>query len=183
MSPFHLPSTREDEQTIYLLRRHWFAIIPVIIGFIIVLILPFAAYAYIRFQYPEFFSIQSRLALFIVGTSLFFLYTWLFLYQNFIDWILDIWIVTNYRIVNIEQKGLFGRTMSELMLYNVQDVTSEINGFIPTMLNYGAVRIQSAGEASRFDFEDIEHPTVIAKRILELADMRRVEHQREGNRV
>lgn len=177
----NIPGSRPDEKTVFFLRRHWFSMIPVIIGFLVVLILPFAVYYIVNAQIPTFFSGPGKLDLYILGASMFFLYAWLFLFQNFIDWYLDIWIVTNYRIINIEQHGLFGRTMSELMLYNVQDVTSEIKGFIHTIFDYGVIHIQTAGETKRFEFEDIEHPNHVAKRVLELAHVRRIEHQRKGN--
>ncbi len=177
----NLPGARPDEQTVFFLRRHWFVMIPVFLGFLVVLALPYAVYAIVNAQSPLFFAVEGRFTLYVLGASMFFLYAWLFLFQNFIDWYLDIWIVTNYRIINIEQHGLFGRTMSELMLYNVQDVTSEIKGFIHTMFDYGVIHIQTAGETKRFEFEDIEHPNHVAKRVLELAHVRKIQHQRKGN--
>ncbi|MBD3251701.1 PH domain-containing protein [Candidatus Uhrbacteria bacterium] len=177
----NIPGSRPDEQTIFFLRRHWFVMIPVILGFLVVLILPVAVYYIIRAQIPGYFDTDANFTLYVLGASMFFLYAWLFLFQNFIDWYLDIWIVTNYRIINIEQVGLFGRTMSELMLYNVQDVTSEINGFIRTIFDYGVIHIQTAGETKRFEFEEIAHPNHVAKRVLELAHVRRIEHMRQGN--
>lgn len=166
-----------EEEVVFFLRSHWFEIIPIIFGFFVVLILPFAAYAAIQFTHPEFFEIQTNFILSIIGASIFFLYAWLFLFQNFADWYLDIWIVTNQRIVNIEQRGLFGRVMSELMLYNVQDVTSEVKGFIPSMFDYGGVHIQTSAEKTRFQFDNVEHPSFIAKRVLELATEQREKQQ------
>lgn len=177
----NIPGSRPGEETIFFMRRHWFVMIPVLLGFAVILALPFGVYYVINLQNPLFFAVEGRFTLYVLGASIFFLYAWLFLFQNFIDWYLDIWIVTNYRIINIEQVGLFGRTMSELMLYNVQDVTSEIRGFIRTMFDYGHIHIQTAGEAQKFQFEDIEHPNHVAKRVLELAHVRRIEHQRQGN--
>jgi hypothetical protein len=160
---------QENERTIFFLRRHWLTVLPLIIGFIFATILPFAVYAVIRYRTPDFFLDPSRFALFILAASMFFLFAWLFLFQNFIDWYLDMWIVTDRRIVNVEQHGLFGRTVSELMLYNVQDVTSQIQGFVRTMVDYGDIEIQTSGERVRFTFDSIPHPNHIAKRILELA--------------
>ena len=40
------------------------------------------------------------------------------------------WIITNDRILDIEQHGLFARTVSELRLHRVQDVTAEIKALI-----------------------------------------------------
>jgi uncharacterized membrane protein YdbT with pleckstrin-like domain len=177
----NIPGSEPDEQTVFFLRRHWFKMIPVLVCFLLALALPFAAYAAVKMRIPDFFESPGALPLYVLGASIFFLYAWLFLFQSFIDWYLDIWIVTNYRIINIEQIGLFGRTTSELMLYNVQDVTSDIKGFIRTILDFGTIHIQTAGETKRFEFEDIEHPNHVAKRVLELAHVRRIEHQRKGN--
>jgi hypothetical protein len=168
---------RPEEEIIFFLRRHWFAILPLLFGFGFVLIIPFAAYFGLLFLQPEFLAVKTNFILFLLGASIFFLYAWLFLFQNFADWYLDVWIVTNQRIVNIEQRGLFGRVMSELMLYNIQDVTSEIKGFIPSMLDFGTVQIQTAAEKSQFHFEEVDHPSYIAKRILELASQQRTEKQ------
>lgn len=168
---------RPEEEIVFFLRSHWFEIIPLIFGFIVVLILPFAAYIGLQFFQPEMISVQANFIFFLLGASIFFLYAWLFLFQNFADWYLDVWIVTNQRIINIEQRGLFGRVMSELMLYNVQDVTSEIKGFIPSMFDYGTVHIQTAAEARRFTFDNVEHPSFVAKRVLELATEERMKQQ------
>jgi hypothetical protein len=60
------------------------------------------------------------------------------------------------------------------MLYNVQDVTSEINGFIHTIFGYGRIEIQCSAEKERFIFEIIPQPNHVAKRILELAAAQRM---------
>ncbi|GMU25143.1 MAG: hypothetical protein AMXMBFR16_00480 [Candidatus Uhrbacteria bacterium] len=177
----NLPTSRPGEENIFFLRRHWFVLIPILIAFAVALSLPFAVYALLHIQYPLFFQVPERFTLYVLGSSMFFLYAWLFLFQNYIDWFLDIWIVTNHRIINIEQHGLFGRTMSELMLYNVQDVTSEVKGIIHTLFDYGVIHIQTAAETTRFVFEDIPHPNHVAKRVIELANEARVQHEREGN--
>ncbi len=163
----------ENERTIFFLRRHWFTVSPVLFGFVVALLIPFGAYAFFTYRMPELFADPAHVALFVLGASMFFLYAWLFLFMNFLDWFLDIWIVTDHRIVNIEQSGLFGRTMSELMLYNVQDVTSEVKGFLHTIFNYGRIEIETAAEKERFIFDNVPHPDHLAKRILELAGQQR----------
>lgn len=176
----HLPGAAAGEQTILLLRRHWVTLVPLIFSLLIVLALPAAAYFGAQILSPTLLEDQVRAVLFALGASAFFLFTWLFLYQNFIDYYLDMWIVTNDRILNIEQHGLFARTVSELRLHRVQDVTAEIRGFTRTMLDYGDVYIETAGEQQRFHFEQIPHPNAVAKKILDLADEERKEHLEEA---
>jgi uncharacterized membrane protein YdbT with pleckstrin-like domain len=93
---------------------------------------------------------------------------WLFFIATVIDYYLDLWLVTNYRVVNVEQHSLFSRTISELDLAKVQDITSEIKGVIPSIFNFGDVHIQTAGEKERFIFEQVPHAHDIRKKILDL---------------
>lgn len=168
----HLPgsSPSQQEQTKAILRRHWVTLISLAVSFVLVLFLPLIVISGIQFISPSFFDDPTRTTLLILGLSIFFLYAWLFLFQNYIDYHLDVWIVTDHRILNIEQHGLFARTVSELRLYRVQDVTAEVKGFLHTMLDFGDVFIQTAGEKERFQFEDIPHPNQVAKMILDLAE-------------
>lgn len=175
----HLPNARSDERIVALLRRHWMDLLSLGFSFILVLLLPFIAYAFIQFVRPDFFEDPVRTTLLVLGLSIFFLYAWLFLFQHYIDYHLDTWIVTNKRILNIEQHGLFARTVSELRLHRVQDVTAEVHGFVRTMMDFGDVYIQTAGEKERFEFEDIPHPNEVAKMILDLADEDRKEQLEE----
>ena len=74
------------------------------------------------------------------------------------DYFLDMWIVTNERIINIEQRGLFSRVVSEMRLNQVQDISSHTHGFLETFLTYGDVTIQTAGEKLQFHFKNIDNP-------------------------
>jgi hypothetical protein len=79
-----------------------------------------------------------------------------------------VWIVTNERIVNIEQLGLFSRDVSELELENVQDMTVEVLGIIPTFLNYGNLYVQTAAEKERFVFRHVPNPYAIKDLVMNL---------------
>lgn len=94
-----------------------------------------------------------------------------FFHALFIDYYLDIWIVTNDRIIDIHQSGLFKRTIAELDLKQVQDVTSQTVGFFGTMFNYGNVGIQTAGAKQKFDFQNVPKPHDIRGELLKLAEL------------
>jgi hypothetical protein len=89
------------------------------------------------------------------------------------------WVITNERIINIEQEGLFKRTTSELDLASVQDATSEVRGFLQTMFSYGNVFVQTAGEKGRFHFKNIPYPERIQEVVMRLVqeDKQRVVKQ------
>ena len=97
---------------------------------------------------------------------------------------LDTWIITNERIINIEQEGLFNRTASELDLAAVQDTTAEIRGILQTLFTYGQVYVQTAGEKGRFHFKNIDNPEHVKELITRLVedDKRRIAMLGAGGR-
>jgi membrane protein YdbS with pleckstrin-like domain len=75
-------------------------------------------------------------------------------------------IVTDRNITQILQYGLFSRKVSQLNMVNVEDVTFAQNGFLPTLLGYGELSIETAGEQSNFSFIYCPRPGYYAKIIL-----------------
>jgi uncharacterized membrane protein YdbT with pleckstrin-like domain len=176
----HLPNPIADESLVYSLRRHPITLLTLALGYGVLLIFPFAAWWYLSTYSSATLEDARLVAVIVMGSSAFFLFAWLFLFQNFLDYQLDMWIVTTRRILNIEQTGLFSRTVSELRMYRIQDVTATVSGVLHTVFDYGDVEIQTAGEKVRFVFEEIPHPNAVAKKILELSECDRREHLDEA---
>ncbi len=76
-------------------------------------------------------------------------------------------IITDRNITQILQYGLFSRKVSQLNIVNVEDVTAVQHGLIPTLLNYGVLKIETAGEQSNFHFAFCPNSGYVAKLILE----------------
>ncbi len=99
------------------------------------------------------------------------LYSMLLLLALFLIWMhyyLNVQIVTNLRIVDIDQVGLFSHVISELHIENIEDVTSETNGILGNVFNYGMVFVQTAGSRERFEFNNVPEPSHINKLLLDL---------------
>jgi len=122
--------------------------------------------------------LTNPVAMAIVGTlgSIYYLGIWLFFFSTVLDYYLDIWVLTNDRLIAVEQEGLFSRTISEMDLWLVQDVTSEIKGIGATIFSYGKLSVQTAGKEERFHFEDCHNPNAIRQKILALAEEDRKYH-------
>ena len=177
----HLPNALPDEKLVYFLRRHWIARLFLYLAFFVILVAPFVTIWYLNTFQPGLLSPDQPMGIILVlGGSIFFLFAWLFLFQNYMDYHLDIWVVTNRRILNTEQTGLFGRTVSELRLYRIQDVTATVHGMLHTFFDFGDVEIQTAGEKERFRFEEVPEPNIVAKAILDLSEIDRREHLDEA---
>lgn len=76
-------------------------------------------------------------------------------------------ILTDRNITQILQFGLFNRKVSQLNMNNVEDVTAVQDGFLPTIFNYGTLKIETAGEQVNFHFTFCPNAGYHAKVILD----------------
>lgn len=164
----HLIKQKSYEHVVLLLRTDAIIFIGFSLLFGFMLALPVGVYALFATLLPEVFTHPVWYPALVLIGSLYYLSVWLFFFTVFVDYYLDVWLVTNDRVVNILQHGLFARTISELDLYKVQDVTSEVKGFFQTMFNFGDVYIQTAGSVGRFVFHNIPDPHAVRTRIVDL---------------
>ncbi len=169
------PGQRENEKVVLFIRKHWISFIPVLLLITMMIILPIFAY----FAITKTLSIELSpfvLKEVILGYSGYVLLVITFYLVGWIDYYFDVLIVTNERLVNIEQNGLFNRHISELDLLRIQNVSSNIKGIVPTIFNYGSMIVQTAGEhsleethieSSDFTMEAAPNPQKIAQIIME----------------
>jgi hypothetical protein len=164
---YHFKGQHQNEQIIKIVRRHWFNVLQqFLIFFAIILVLIIAAA--ITPSITEDFSISQFSNIFIFAESTIAILVWIFMFFVWIDYYFDVWIITDERIVNIEQKGLFSRAVSELEFSKIQDVSTDVKGVIPTVLNFGEVYVQTAGTAGKFVFHKIPDPYHIKAIIMNL---------------
>ncbi|MEA3249147.1 MAG: PH domain-containing protein [Patescibacteria group bacterium] len=161
---------KPEEKVIFYLRRHIIVFIGGMLLISLMAIIPIGAYFGVMKYYPQLFQRELIGPAIMLAASAYYFWVLLFFFANFVDYYLDAWVVTNDRILNIEQKGLFNRTVSELDLLNIQDITSEIHGVFPFFFGYGNVQIQTAAEQGRFVFEQIPKPEEVRKRLLTLVE-------------
>jgi uncharacterized membrane protein YdbT with pleckstrin-like domain len=151
---YHFPNQKPNEQILLFYRRHWITVVKIILFSAVLACVPIFLYIFLANTYADFNS-PAFAGMYVLVNSAYALFIILFTFSNFIDYYLDVWIVTNMRIINIEQRGLFSRELSEKDLGRMQDISSEVKGFFATFLNYGDVQIQTAGVEQHFVFRQI----------------------------
>lgn len=157
------------EKIEYIIRRHWITFVPTILFLLVLTIVPAGVYwLFIQglskyLQNPVYYTAGVLLA------SIYYLSVILFFYTYFVEFHLDLWFVTNDRLLDIQQKTIFARTVSEVDLYQIQDVTSEVHGIFPSIFNYGNIILQTAGPVPKFIFRNISNPHKLRREILSLA--------------
>ena len=150
-------------------RRHLITFIPTLLFFIAVALVPVGLFFLIQNIFPFFLTSTIIYPLLILLASLFYLSVLLFFYTSFIEFYLDLHIITNDRMVDVEQITLFARKIVEVDLYQIQDVSSEIKGFFATIFKYGTVQVQTAGSIPKFTMQNIPDPHGLRRLILDLA--------------
>ena len=147
----------DDNETILLyVRKHWILFAVHIIPLLLLAILPIIFPALVDFFLPQSLERFQNAGWALYCMWLTILWVWGFLLWT--EHYLDVWILTDRKIISADQKSLFNRHMSTLELEKIQDISIEVNGFIQTMFGYGTIRVQTAGEIRRFALENAYHP-------------------------
>jgi len=175
----HIPNRQKGEKLVLFLRRHWLIFLGYLVFYIFLAAIPFGIYYFLKINYSEYLTDQIIYPFLLLLASLYYLYILLFLYHAFLDYNLDVWIVTNKRIINIEQKGLFNREVAKHELSKIQDVTGMQKGVLQSIFKFGDVHIQTAGEIQRFVFYQIPNPFKVVKIINHLLE--EIDEKRHGN--
>lgn len=165
-SHINFEGKREGEKIIVFTRRHWFVLFSTFFGGFLMSLLPFIIVilgAKILVQY----NLSAILTLF---WSLYIMSIWYFVFYKLTMYVLDTWIVTDQRVIDIMQIRFFSRKVSELNLESIQDISVNTNGIIQSYFSYGNVEIQTAAAAQRFLFEEVPHPLDIKDKIMEAAN-------------
>lgn len=161
------PSQQEGEEIYMVIREHWVHLllkILVWVFFAVVLVL-FNRFAHT--YVPGLF--EGRFGqITLLFTQVYTLFLVLSLFLIFVFYYLNLQVITNLRVVDIDQVGLFSHTVSELHIDKIEDVTSETNGILGTIFNYGNVFVQTAATIERFEFNNVPNPAGIEKQILDL---------------
>lgn len=163
-----IPSRQPGEKLVLFLRRHWILLVSRWFIFAGLALIPVGFYAFIYYNYPWILEHIFLYPLLLILASSYYLFILLFFFNSFIDYYLDVWIVTDQRIINIEQRGMFNREIAEHDLDKIQDVSGIQKGFFQTLFSYGDVHVQTAGEIQRFIFRQVDNPFDVVRRINKL---------------
>jgi len=163
----------KTEKILRLVRKHWFVLLGDIIVLVVFIALPVIFLVGWNALNISSFISYSGSPLYVAG---FFLFAWLFLvwivgWHMWTDYYLDVFIITDKRIFDITQYGLFRRTSSSFRLDRIQNITVEMSGIIQTLLDFGTIRLETAGEREDFVAHFIARPYELKKTINEMQDV------------
>ncbi len=163
----HFDTQTDEEQIIFLLRKHLITNIPWLILTLFLILVP-------PIILPLIF-VHGLLPLFPANFVLVFNIFWYlavfgFALVNFISWYFNVYIVTNERIIDVDFIQLLYKQMSSTRIGRIQDLTYKLGGVVRAIFDYGDVFIQTAGDEPNFDFEAVPHPEQVVRTLSELTE-------------
>lgn len=165
-----------NEIVLKVVRKHWFVILAELFGSFILSLAPFfilLIMVLIPNLLPVSFHLETHLPFVVYGISFWLLFAILTGFTTWTHYYLDLWIITDRRIIVIDQVQFFNRKVSSFRLERLQDIKVSIDGVIPTFLNFGTMRAQTASAAeSNFMSTGLPDPRGLQSTIQKAMDNR-----------
>jgi len=158
---FHIEDVlqlKDREEVRHVTRRHVLTMFPGLLLALVLIVIPFFL------MFPLFSWGMLGVVLFFIavllgiGTAV----------RTLLLWDADILIVSNLRLVDVDQRGMFSRIVSEAPLDAVQDVSWSRKGIFQTIFRMGNIKVQTAGATANIEAHLIPHPEQVHELINEL---------------
>lgn len=159
------PNQRDNEKVFIITRRHYIEFIKYFVIFIFLIIIPIVMFLTAIITTPGILvsiGVLGRDFLVLFACS-YYLLVITFFATSWVSYYYDMFIVTDTRIIEISQKGLFNRESYELLFEQIEDVTTRESGFLYTALEAGDVDIQTAGSQRNFEIYRIPKPYIVSE--------------------
>lgn len=146
-----------DEKIVLEVRRHWFMFFLQTLYLAVFIAVPLGFWA--ALAYTNTFIVNPELLpIFNLIAAAWLLMVWMVFFINWTNFYLDAWLITNKRIIDIEQYALFNREVGDFRIDNIQNITINVEGVIATLLNFGDVLVETAAENKNCLIKDAPHP-------------------------
>jgi hypothetical protein len=144
--PLEFEGQHEDEQLLFTFRNH---IIAMRKGFYFLLI-PFVISSIPALVWPgELQWLWAALGGLLLGMAL-FAYHWM-------GWYFSVYIVTDQRLRQVTQRGFFGKSVIDLGISKIQNISYNVPGFSAAVFGFGTIVVQTY--VGDLVLDKIEHPS------------------------
>lgn len=156
-----------DEKLLAIIKKHPFGLIKMYAQALLGLFAGVAVVLFVlpemvsRDENPEVYSLIALVAVIVLVIIALILLVATFIYNQ------SKIVLTDKTITQTLQLTLFNRKVSQLAVSSIEDVTASKAGIFPTLLDYGRLLVETAGEQENFHFDYCPKPDHYAKLILE----------------
>ena len=158
---FKHPELESGEKVYLVLHRHWIVFVKLVVIIFLMAIIPPIVY----FLLGVLDNLSVPVTFLAVFGGIYYLMLTCILMTNWIDYYCDLFIITDRRIINIEQSALFNYKTSELLFGQIIDITAEKDGFLPMMFGFGSISIKTAAHSHDFHIFPVASPDLLSKEV------------------
>lgn len=159
----------ETEHVVLLVRQHWAAFIPQVLGVLILLLMPIIFFAFVSALGDSF---GSSAAIGLGGAVLFFLMAITLAVDTFFKWFYSVNLITDQRVIDVDFTNIMYHRFSEAQLEKIEDVSHSTGGVLQSFFDFGTVYLQTAGTKPEFEFNNVPRPRDIQDTLNDLLEMK-----------
>jgi len=162
----YFPNQKPDEKVLYVIRRHWFSYIPnIVFSFLVATGIIGVGIALMT----NVISLTGlNVEIFTLCVSMVVLSVMVVILHGFVDQYLDVFIITDDRIIDIKQNGFFRQKTNELHLVDINDVETEVSGIFGVYMKFGNLAIKTGSENEEMSIESVPRATKVARMLMDL---------------
>jgi uncharacterized membrane protein YdbT with pleckstrin-like domain len=178
----NLPNKVNEKEDIKLvIRADVFTLVVKSLFFYIVFFLFLIGRVFISGLEPIFISGYEFL---MWGVSSLMIVNFIVIFHNYY---LSMQIITNERVIDIDQTGIFKREINTVPITNIQDVTFKRDTFLKSILNYGDIIVQTSGQSPKESkdgvlgvvFNNVPRPAEVKEFLLQIKNSSENEKTKE----
>jgi uncharacterized membrane protein YdbT with pleckstrin-like domain len=153
------PGQHEDETVQFVFHQHPLVMRKALIfGLLVILVVV------VPLDFPQVYD-SPRIADFFIKVALFVplgvLLAWVY---RWIGWYYTVYIVTDRRIIEIKQRGIFDRKVEEWQLDAISNVNYHVDGLQAVLFGYGDITVRTY--IGNLEMKKIHKPVVIHEQLL-----------------
>ncbi len=161
----NLENLRPWETVLAVIKRHWIVYVVLWIYLLLAFVISISIYL-----------ILWNTLIWNLTNIIFWLYFTVFIFIEWLNHELDMYVVTNNRVIWIEQISFLNRTVSECNLWQIQEVNSKTSWLFANILNYWTLSIQTAWNMTTLKMDFCPDSMQEARKLLNIVDDYRDKH-------
>lgn len=165
-----IKTLRDGEEGVAVLQKHWMFSAPsVVLGILLVITSAFFTFFALRYGV---WGVLVLVGVFFAGT--------LIAVRGAVLRQKNAYVITTQRIIDVKQKGLFMRLVSDVPFEKVANVTAITKGVLPTLFRYGTVHVLVAGANARMELDYVARPVELKDMLVEWQERVMNRKEKEG---
>lgn len=161
---------RPWEEVLMVVKRHWIVYVMLFIYFFSGVIVTFMIFF---FFWLNTWWYMLNIILWLILSII--------LYIEWLNHELDMYVVTNNRVIGLEQIAFLNRAVTECNLWQIQEVNSKAKWLFANIFNYWTLSIQTAGSKTTLKMEFCPDVMQTSRKILNIVDNYRDEKNLREN--